>query len=164
MRRGPAPSGSAADSDQDLSFEAGEASGGFTSTSVLAEPEELRTEFEFVLPRGYLDSQGRVHREGTMRLATARDELLPLHDDRVRANPPYLTVVLLARVITRLGEIEGDGVNASVVENLFASDLAFLQDLYRRVNSEGHTLAAVTCPACNERFSVDLAGGRLGES
>ncbi len=128
------------------------------------EPYELRTEFDFVLPRGYVDASGTVHRTGTMRLATARDELLPLHDDRVRANPPYLTVVLLARVITRLGTIEGDAVNASVVEHLFASDLAFLQDLYRRVNSEGHTLAAVTCPACHEQFSVDLAGGRLGES
>lgn len=125
---------------------------------------ELRTEFDFVLPRGYVDASGTVHRTGTMRLATARDELLPLHDDRVRANPPYLTVVLLARVITKLGTLEGDSVNASVVENLFASDLAFLQDLYRRVNSEGHTLAAVTCPACHEQFSVDLAGGRLGES
>jgi hypothetical protein len=126
--------------------------------------QELRTEFDFVLPRGYVDSSGTVHRTGRMRLATARDELLPLHDDRVRANPPYLTVVLLARVITRLGTLDADSVNAQVVENLFASDLAFLQDLYRRINSEGHTLAAVTCPACHERFSVDLAGGRLGES
>ena len=131
---------------------------------MLPEPEEFRTEFDFVLPRGYKDAQGRLHSTGTMRLATARDELIPLHDDRVRANPPYLTVVLLARVITRLGDLEGDAVNVAVVENLFASDLAFLQDLYRRINSEGHTLAAVTCPACNERFSVDLAGGRLGES
>ena len=128
------------------------------------EPDELQTTFDFVLPRGYLDNSGRLHRSGTMRLATARDELLPLHDDRVRANPPYLTVVLLARVITRLGDLEGDSVNANVVEHLFASDLAFLQDLYRRVNSEGHTLAAVACPACHEQFSVDLAGGRLGES
>lgn len=135
-----------------------------TAEPARAERYELRTEFDFVLPRGYVDSSGTVHRTGTMRLATARDELLPLHDDRVRANPPYLTVVLLARVITRLGSLEGDAVNASVVENLFASDLAFLQDLYRRVNSEGHTLAAVTCPACHEQFSVDLAGGRLGES
>ncbi len=128
------------------------------------QPYELRTEFDFVLPRGYVDNSGTVHRTGTMRLATARDELLPLHDDRVRTNPPYLTVVLLARVITRLGNLEGESVNANVVEHLFASDLAFLQDLYRRVNSEGHTLAAVTCPACHEQFSVDLAGGRLGES
>jgi hypothetical protein len=126
-------------------------------------PEPLRTEFDFELPRGYLDPQGRLHKTGTMRLATARDELLPLHDDRVRDNPAYLTVVLLSRVITRLGTIEGDDVRSTVVENLFASDLAFLQDLYRRINTEGHTKAAVTCPACKERFTVDLAGGRQGE-
>ncbi len=126
--------------------------------------ERMQTEFDFVLPRGYLDGAGTVHRNGTMRLATARDELLPLHDDRVRENPQYLSVVLLARVLTRLGTLEGDSIHAGVVENLFASDLAFLQDLYRRVNSEGHTMATVTCPACRERFAVDLAGGRLGES
>ena len=160
MRRGPAPAG------PDTARAGGEAASGDDASPVVVAlaPDELRTEFDFVLPRGYKDSGGRVHTSGTMRLATARDELLPLHDDRVRANPPYLTVVLLARVITRLGDLEGDAVNATVVENLFASDLAFLQDLYRRINSEGHTLAAVTCPACNERFSVDLAGGRLGES
>jgi hypothetical protein len=94
-----------------------------------------------------------------MRLATARDELLPLHDDRVRGNPAYLTVVLLARVITRLGILVGDEVRATVIENLFASDLAFLQDLYRRINTEGHTKAVVTCPVCAEQFTVDLAGG-----
>jgi hypothetical protein len=126
-------------------------------------PEPLRTEFDFELPRGYLDPQGRLHKTGTMRLATARDELLPLHDDRVRENPAYLTVVLLSRVITRLGTIEGEDVRSTVIENLFASDLAFLQDLYRRVNTEGHTRAAVTCPACKERFTVDLAGGRQGD-
>ena len=97
-----------------------------------------------------------------MRLATARDELVPLRDDRVRENPAYLTVVLLARVVTRIGAI--DDVHAGVIENLFASDLAFLQDLYRRVNQEGHTRAEVGCPACGHEFTVDLAGGRLGES
>jgi hypothetical protein len=127
-------------------------------------PQPLRTEFDFELPRGYLDARGVLHKTGTMRLATARDELLPLHDDRVRDNPAYLTVVLLSRVITRLGTIEGDDVRSTVVENLFASDLAFLQDLYRRVNTEGHAKAAVTCPACTERFMVDLAGGRQGEA
>lgn len=164
MRRGPARAEPDVDDD---TLEAGQVRlevPQTTSEVASEESDALRTEFDFVLPRGYVDASGTVHRSGTMRLATARDELLPLHDDRVRANPPYLTVVLLARVITRLGSLEGDAVNASVVENLFASDLAFLQDLYRRVNSEGHTLAAVTCPACNERFSVDLAGGRLGES
>lgn len=124
--------------------------------------DSLRTEFEFELPRGYVDGAGTVHRHGVMRLATARDELVPLHDDRVRENPAYLTVVLLARVITRLGSI--DDVHAGLVENLFASDLAFLQDLYRRINTEGHTRAAVACPACRHEFTIDLAGGRLGES
>ena len=122
----------------------------------------LQTEFEFELPRGYVDKQGRVHTTGRMRLATARDELLPLYDDRVRENPAYLTVVLLARVITNLGDLEGDAVNATILENVFASDLAFLQDLYRRVNSEGTTRAQATCPACATQFTVDLAGGRLG--
>lgn len=128
-------------------------------------PEEakgLRTEFDFELPRGYVDRSGTVHRQGTMRLATARDELVPLHDDRVRENAAYLTIVLLARVITRLGTI--DEVHSGILENMFASDVAFLQDLYRRINEEGHTRAAVCCPACKHNFSVDVAGGRLGES
>ncbi len=132
-----------------------------TDTDAHAHVEPLRTEFEFELPRGYLDSAGTLHRRGSMRLATARDELVPLHDDRVRENPAYLTVVLLARVVTRLGTL-GD-VHAGVVENLFASDLAFLQDLYRRVNQEGHTRVAVACPSCQHEFAVDVAGGRPGE-
>lgn len=127
-----------------------------------AQPEPLRTEFSFLLPRGYVDSSGTVHRDGVMRLATARDELVPLRDDRVRDNPAYLTVVLLGRVVTRIGTIED--VHAGIIENCFAADLAFLQDLYRRVNQEGHTRAAVTCPECEAHFSVDLSGGRLGES
>ena len=124
--------------------------------------DELRTEFPFLLPRGYVDGNGTVHRDGVMRLATARDELVPLRDDRVRENSAYLTVVLLARVITRIGSISD--VHAGIVENLFAADLAFLQDLYRRVNTEGHTRASVACPACAHRFAVDVSGGRLGES
>ena len=131
--------------------------------SVRAEttPDDLRTEFAFVLPRGYVDSSGRVHKEGVMRLATARDELVPLHDDRVRENQAYLTVVLLARVVTRLGTVTD--IHPGLIENLFATDLAFLQDLYRRVNQEGHTRASVACPACQHAFTVDVAGGRPGE-
>lgn len=125
-------------------------------------PEPLHTEFAFELPRGYVDDAGVVHRSGVMRLATARDELIPLRDDRVRENPAYLSVVLLGRVVTRLGSLTD--IHPGVIENLFASDVAFLQDLYRRVNSEGHTRASVTCPECEHRFTVDLAGGRLGES
>lgn len=116
----------------------------------------LRTEFPFVLPRGYVDESGEVHRTGVMRLATARDEILPLKDPRVRQTEAYLTVILLSRVVTRLGSI--DPINPAVIEGLFATDLAFLQDLYRRVNQEGHTQAAVTCPECEHEFVVDVAG------
>jgi hypothetical protein len=126
------------------------------------EDHGLRTEFEFELPRGYVDDEGQVHRHGTMRLATARDELRPQIDLRVKENPAYLSVVLLSQVITRLGGITD--VHAGIVERMYATDVAFLQDFYRRVNSEGHTRAAVTCPHCEGGFEVDLSGGRLGES
>ena len=129
---------------------------------VAPRPDPLRTEFPFELPRGYVDGSGNVHRSGVMRLATGRDELVPLRDDRVRENPAYLSVVLLARVVTRLGTIED--IHAGIIENMFATDVAFLQDLYRRVNQEGHTRAGVTCPSCQHSFAVDVAGGRLGES
>ena len=122
----------------------------------------LTTTFSFVLPRGYVDREGRVHREGVMRLATARDEIGPQNDPRVRQNPAYLTVLLLERTVTRLGTLPA--VDTYVVEGLFASDLAFLQDLYRRVNQDGHTDMAVTCPACAHEFSVDIAGEPQGES
>ncbi len=125
----------------------------------------VRTEFAFTLPVGYVDGAGAVHRQGTMRLATARDEILPLRDPRVRENEAYLTVILLSRVITSLGEVSP--INPGVVENMFAADLAFLQDLYRRINAEGHTRVAVTCPACEHDFAVDGCGpaaSRLGES
>ncbi|HBF81397.1 MAG TPA: hypothetical protein DD420_16145 [Streptomyces sp.] len=126
------------------------------------ERQELRTEFEFELPRGYVDDEGTVHRRGTMRLATARDELRPQIDLRVKENPAYLSVVLLSQVITQLGTVTD--VHAGVVERMYATDVAFLQDFYRRINSEGHTHAAVTCPLCHGSFEVDLSGGRLGES
>lgn len=122
----------------------------------------LHTEFGFVLPRGFVDASGTVHREGVMRLATARDEILPQQDPRVRENDAYLTILLLSRVVTRLGTISP--ITPGTIEGLFASDLAFLQDLYRRINQEGHSQAAVTCPSCQHEFSVDVAGGRLGGS
>ncbi|MBJ7597137.1 MAG: hypothetical protein DLM67_14080 [Candidatus Nephthysia bennettiae] len=124
--------------------------------------ETLRTEFAFALPRGYVDENGTVHREGTMRLATARDEILPQRDPRVRDNEAYLTVILLSRVVTRLGTVSQ--VTPGTIEGLFASDLAFLQDLYRRVNSEGHTQLGVSCPACKHEFAIDLAGGGPGDA
>lgn len=127
-----------------------------------SQPAALQTEFDFVLPRGYLDNNGTLHREGTMRLARARDEIYPQSDAKVRENPSYLTVILLTRTITKLGTLPE--VDQWVVESLFASDLAFLQDLYRRINQEGHSQAAVTCPHCSTEFTVDIAGDPSGGS
>jgi hypothetical protein len=115
----------------------------------------LQTEFSFTLPHGYADKDGEVHREGTMRLATAYDEIAPLKDPRVQANPGYLVVILLSRVITKLGGLEH--VNPRVVEGLFAADLAYLQDLYVRVNQNGHNLLAVVCPHCDGKFDVEVS-------
>lgn len=154
MQRGPAPAL--------LDPLLGQAQAGPGAAPMVEERGTMRTEFDFELPRGYVDGDGVTHRHGTMRLATARDELLPLYDERVQENPAFTTVVLLGRVITRLGSVPV--MNAQVVENMFASDVAFLQDFYRRINAEGHTRAAVTCPECSQRFTIDLAGGRLGES
>jgi hypothetical protein len=122
----------------------------------------LRTEYAFELPVGYLDEDGTLHRRGAMRLARARDEIVPLRDPRVRDNEAYLTVLLLSRTITQLGSLTT--ITPAVIEGLFTTDLAFLQDLYRRINSEGHSQAAVRCPACQADFTVDLAGGAPGES
>ena len=122
----------------------------------------LVTEFPFTLPRGYVDDDGAVHRDGVMRLATARDEIAPLRDPRVRDNEAYLTVLLLSRVVTRLGDLES--VTPGVVEGMFATDLSFLQDHYRRINTEGTPRAAVRCPSCEHGFEVELAGSRPGES
>ncbi|HWM20068.1 MAG TPA: hypothetical protein VNO51_10295 [Ilumatobacteraceae bacterium] len=134
-----------------------------SGSRVVADPASgLQTEYPFVLPRGFVDDSGTMHRAGVMRLATARDEILPLRDPRVRENEAYLSVVLLARVVVRLGTMTD--VHAGIVERLFAADLAFLQDLYRRINQEGHTLAAVTCPSCGHDFQVDVAGDAPGES
>jgi hypothetical protein len=120
------------------------------------------TRFPFLLPRGYVDEQGTLHREGVMRLATARDEITTQADPRVQQNPAYLTVLLLARTVVELGT--APQVDTLAIENLFASDLAFLQDLYRRINQEGHTEADVTCPACEHTFAVDIAGDARGEA
>ena len=124
--------------------------------------DALHTEFSFVLPRGYVDENGTLHKQGIMRLATARDEIVLHRDPRVRENDAYMTVLLLSRVVTKLGTVQQ--VTPGTIEGLFASDLAFLQDLYRRINQEGQTQAAVTCPSCQHQFTVDMAGGRLGES
>jgi len=122
----------------------------------------LRTEYPFTLPRGYVDERGGVHRDGVMRLATARDEITTQADQRAKQNPAYLTVLLLERTVTSLGSLPA--VDTFVIENLFASDLAFMQDLYRRINADGHTEVAVSCPHCGNDFAVDVAGDAPGGS
>ena len=111
----------------------------------------METEFEFFLPKGYVDRAGNLHRKGTMRLATALDEIAPLRDPRVRQNPAYHTVILLTRVITKLGTMPS--VDTSVIEALFTTDLAFLQELYRQRNELGEDASGnVRCPACGDVF------------
>lgn len=124
----------------------------------------MQTQIEFTLPRGYVDDAGEVHRVGTMRLATARDEIEPLRELDVRQNSAYLTVLLLARTVTRIGGITQ--VTPALVESLFAADFDHLQRLYERINSDGEAVGVVSCPECSHRFEVDLADiedGRLGE-
>ena len=118
----------------------------------------LQTEFEFTLPRGYVDREGNLHKKGVMRLATAIDEIAPLRDPRVRANEAYLSIILLSRVITKLGGLSD--VNPGMVEGFFTADLTYLQDFYRRINEEGASTIRVSCPECRAEFEVDL--GRPG--
>jgi hypothetical protein len=119
----------------------------------------MQTEFPFTLPQGYVDAKGELHREGLMRMATAYDEIVPLKDPRVQANPGYLVLILLSRVISKLGSLQH--INPKVIESLFAADLAYLQDFYQRINHNGHSRLAVACPHCQGRFEVEIAG--LGE-
>ena len=119
---------------------------------------DFKTEYEFVLPRGYVDSEGNVHKEGVMRLANAKDEIVPLNDLRVQRNRAYLIIVLLSRVVTRLGTMAE--VNTGMVENLFAGDLRFLEEMYNRINEDEATVR-VTCPECGNKFEKEF--GRLGE-
>jgi hypothetical protein len=90
------------------------------------------TEFEFTLPKGYIDTEGNLHRVGVMRLSTAIDEISPLRDPRVKANPAYATIIILSRVITRLGALSE--VTPAIVESFFSQDLNYLQDFYREIN------------------------------
>lgn len=120
----------------------------------------LQTEYSFTLPQGYPDDDGTLHSEGVMRLATAADEIKPLNDPRVQSNSSYLTVILLSRVVTQLGDL--DDVTPHVIEELFVSDLEFLQDLYERVNTREPTAVETVCPDCGEEFDVEVQPGSLG--
>jgi hypothetical protein len=116
----------------------------------------LQTEFEFTLPCGYLDAHGTLHRDGVMRRATAADEILPLRDPRVIKNPAYLVIILLSRVVTRLGSVEQ--ITPKVIEDLFATDLAYLQNLYNQVNQLDGQGDAVICPNCQHQFVPEAPG------
>lgn len=119
----------------------------------------FQTEFEFTLPLGFADIEGNLHRNGVMRLATAADEILPLKDPRVQSNEAYLVVILLSRVITRLGSV--GQVNPKIIEGLYSADLAYLQEFYNRINSGGKAQLDAVCPKCEHAFALELnrAGG-----
>lgn len=120
----------------------------------------FKTEFAFRLPRGYVDEAGNLQREGVMRLATARDEIVPLQDYRVQANRAYLVIVLLSRVVTRLGDMKL--ITVDMIENLFSTDLAYLQEFYRKINEEGGAPKHhVACPKCGHEMDVDMVTGAL---
>ena len=120
----------------------------------------FKTQFSFRLPRGYVDDNGTLHRDGVMRLATARDEILPLQDYRVQANRAYLVIVLLSRVITKLGDLTL--ISVDMIENLFSTDLAYLQEFYRKINEEGGAPKHhVACPKCGHEMDVDMVTGAL---
>jgi hypothetical protein len=120
---------------------------------VATQNSPLQTEYSFTLPRGYVDMQGKLQREGTMRLATALDEIAPMRDPKVRDNQAYLTIAILSRVVTKLGDMVE--VNATTIERLFTADLIYLQDFYRRINNNGTAEVTVTCPNCSNTFKVE---------
>lgn len=121
----------------------------------------FQTEFPFTLPKGFVDQDGNLHREGIMRLATAKDEIAPLQDYRVQQNRAYLVIILLSRVIEKLGSL--NSINPNIIEGLFSSDLAYLQEFYRRINEEGAARIKTRCPSCDHEYELDL-GVDVGES
>jgi hypothetical protein len=115
----------------------------------------MQTEFEFTLPRGYVDAAGQAHQHGRMRLALALDEIESMQDPRVQANEAYLPIVLLARVVTQLGTLTA--VTPHMIGGLFASDLAYLQDLYLRFNGMDQVAVNAVCPHCSAQFQLQVA-------
>lgn len=114
----------------------------------------LQTEFEIILPMGYVDDAGTLYKKGTMRLATAADEILPMKDPRVQQNPAYLAIILLSRVVTRLGDLKV--ITPQVIEGLFAADFVYLQEMYNRINQNGSNSIKAVCPKCEHRFDVEV--------
>lgn len=116
--------------------------------------DAIQTEFPFTLPIGYVGEDGTLQKEGTMRLATAADEILPQKDPRVQQNPAYLIIIILSRVITKLGSLQS--ITPQIIECLFAADLAFLQEFYNRINQTGTPTINATCPKCGHSFDVEM--------
>ena len=116
----------------------------------------IQTEYEFKLPIGFQDEEGNLHRDGTMRLATAADEILPLKDPRVQSNQAYLIIILLSRVITKLGSVAH--INPKVIEGFYSADLAYLQEFYNRINRNGNASVKTSCPKCAHEFDAELNG------
>lgn len=114
----------------------------------------FQTEYEFELPRGYVDDSGTLHKRGVMRLATAADEILPMKDPRVQSNPGYLSIILLARVVTRLGDVRH--IDTKLIEKLFTADLTYLQNLYRQINEMESPKLHTACPKCDHEFEVEI--------
>ena len=119
----------------------------------------FQTEYEFTLPLGFVDTEGNLHREGVMRLATAADEILPLKDPRVKSNPAYLIIILLSRVVTKLGGLSQ--INPKIIEGLYSADLAYLQEFYNHINANGKAMIHCVCPKCEYEFEVEP--NELGE-
>lgn len=114
----------------------------------------LQTEYDFILPRGYVDEEGNLHKDGKMRLSTAGDEILPMKDPRVQGNPAYLAVILLSRVVTSLGSLKM--VTPKVIENLFSGDFTYLQEMYTRINNNGSNTLKAVCPKCEHKFDIEV--------
>jgi len=121
----------------------------------------FQTEYNFELPKGYVDDSGNLHKKGIMRLATAADEILPLRDPRVQQNPGYITVIILARVITTLGDMKG--LDTKVIEKLFTADLSYLNDFYQRINQMELPTYRVICPHCEKVFDAEISMMEMGE-
>src|SRR5437763_405172 len=126
----------------------------------------FKTEFEFTLPKGFVDEQGNLHRKGVMRLATAKDEIIPLQDFRVKNNRAYLVIILLSRVITKLGDLKEGEVNPGIVEGLFSADLSYLQEFYRQITERGTANGRAKWPSCCQTSHASSGPGAtaLGES
>ncbi|MBE9232513.1 phage tail assembly protein [Cuspidothrix issatschenkoi LEGE 03284] len=122
---------------------------------MVSKQDTLRTEFDFTLPRGLIDSQNRVHRHGKMRLATAKDEILVQKERKVQENSAYSVLVMFSRVIIRLGSL--NSVSSDLLEELLLHDIAYLREFYNRINQQGNTHIPTQCPHCNAQFPVELS-------